>query len=614
MEKSKTNVMSSLSLKNIALAVVMGALGLVGTACDECKTTADCKLGQICQSGSCVKPPGFIGTEDSLSDEGTDDSASTDPATETVDTGTGTGEDTASTPEGTDDSDSDSASVSVCRDPDEDCPASVSECRHYVCEADRCVPVDAEDGSSCTASDNSCVDGMCLAGQCVAVPLSGTACEDDGNPCTRDVCQAGACAHPPLSNGTDCQDDGNPCTEDVCYSGVCGRPLSGISCGEGSGTCGSAWCESGECKVTSAADNTPCDDGSWCNGSVDRCVSGVCTPREGAGPCLVLQPCHRGVCTEPVAPGTQGTCEELLLDGESCEDGLFCDGVEICDAGVCKGASQPCGALSTDCALEACDEAADQCVMQTVADGTPCPTQDGLACNGTEKCEAGSCTNGAPFCTAFSGCQSRQCHENSGDPYCDEAIFAPDGTPCETTNLCDGSGTRACVAGLCADGETPACRPEEQDGNLCTGYQICVVEDDLPRCLFALDGTAPENALEIGCGSTIEVNTANTNNEVSAYEAPACAGDFMGGEIPVGLALDPGTAYTATLVTTASTLGDDLFMVLVTDPCDADGTCLKISDTSLSSTSPSDSQAHHFLIIDGLSGNRGTATLTVTCP
>lgn len=589
---------------------------LGATGCDECKTTADCKLGQICQSGDCVKTPGFIGTEDTLSDEETDDSASTDPATETVDTGTGTGtgDDTASTSVGTDDSDS--SSVSVCRDPAEDCPSVASECRYYVCEADRCVPVDAEDGSFCTAIDNACVDGMCLAGQCVAVPLSGTACEDDGNPCTSDVCKAGACTHPPLSNGAVCEDDGNPCTEDVCYSGVCGRPLSGISCAEGVDVCASAQCESGECKVTNAADNTPCDDGSWCNGTSDRCVSGVCRPRDGAGPCEVAGACVRGNCIEPAEGELVGQCSVVDLEGHSCDDGVFCNGEETCVEGECMSMSKPCGENTTGCATEVCDEVGAECLMQNKTDGTPCPNQDGLNCNGFEKCESGVCVSGAPFCPIFSDCLSYDCDENAGDPVCNEdPTYAADGIECGSSNLCEGEGTRLCVAGLCAEGENPICVPVDQDGNLCSRYGTCVYGEDGPRCLFesSTPDTPPEEMLAVACGETVEFATATGHNEIAGYNAAQCAGDFSGGEVPVLVSVDSGTAYTATITTTASSVvGEKLYMALVTNVCDADDTCLQVSNTTLSSTVPA--SGSHYIIIDGKGGNRGTGTLTITCP
>ena len=87
----------------------------------------------------------------------------------------------------------------------------------------------------------------------------------------------------------DC-DDGNPCTNDVCDRGVCRR--------------------------SPVDDDTPCDDGLYCNGP-DRCLFGSCSVHEG-------DPCADGVaCTEDVCDEGNDTCGHPVSTGK-CYIGGVC--------------------------------------------------------------------------------------------------------------------------------------------------------------------------------------------------------------------------------------------------------------------------------------------------
>jgi cysteine-rich repeat protein len=204
-----------------------------------------------------------------------------------------------------------------------------------------------------------------------------------------------------------------------------------------------------------------CDDGNLLNG--DGCSS-LCH----------VEPCY-------TCSGQPSACSPLP-DGSACDDGLFCNGTDICASSTCSVHSgDPCTG-GTEC-QNSCDESLDSCI--SIA-GTPC-TDDGNVCT-DDRCDGlGSCThpnnsvgcddgvfcNGADFCFggSCSGHQGDPCRFSDCSTVCDEmtATCDPDaaGTPCFgdgnvcTLDQCDGAGT-------CAHPPGPSGVPCLDDGNVCT--------------------------------------------------------------------------------------------------------------------------------------------------
>jgi hypothetical protein len=78
---------------------------------------------------------------------------------------------------------------------------------------------------------------------------------------------------------------------------------------------------------------------------------------------------------------------DCTSDG-GCQNGVFCDGAEVCDAyGECQAGGDPCPG-------QLCDEDADECV-DCFVDGD---CDDGLFCSGVETCDAGTCLQGSDPC------------------------------------------------------------------------------------------------------------------------------------------------------------------------------------------------------------------------
>jgi hypothetical protein len=132
-------------------------------------------------------------------------------------------------------------------------------------------------------------------------------------------------------------------------------------------------------------------------------------------------------------------------DAVDCDNGIFCDGAESCEAGSCI-AGQPvtCDADPDACNSYVCDESFDRCIVQQKADGTPCI--DELYCNGLETCRSGMCESGTEVaCNDGIDCTSDSCSETADRcEYLWPACGAADnccGPECTSTTDADCSAT-----------------------------------------------------------------------------------------------------------------------------------------------------------------------------
>lgn len=208
-----------------------------------------------------------------------------------------------------------------------------------------------DDNNACTQSDS------CQAGKCVGFdPISCSALDDCHSIGVCDP-KTGNCSNPPKSDGTNC-DDQNACTQlDSCQAGVCigSNPITCTALDQchNVGTCNTS---TGICSNPNKTNGTSCNDSNSCT-QTDTCQSGICT---GSNPvtCTALDNCHNvgtcntstGICTNPIK-----------TDGTNCSNGLFCDGAETCQSGVCTDQADPCTASET------CNESTDTCASDTTS-------------------------------------------------------------------------------------------------------------------------------------------------------------------------------------------------------------------------------------------------------
>jgi len=137
---------------------------------------------------------------------------------------------------------------------------------------------------------------------------------DDGNACTTDSCDpAEGCTTEPVT----C-DDGNACTTDSCDPAT-GCTTEPVTCDDGDA------CTTDSCDPATGCTTEPvtCDDNDAC--TTDSCVDGEC--EFTALDCDDNDPC------------TIDSCEagQCVNTPKTCDDGLYCNGVETCDAetGAC---------------------------------------------------------------------------------------------------------------------------------------------------------------------------------------------------------------------------------------------------------------------------------------
>jgi len=453
------------------------------------------------------------------------------------------------------------------------------------------------DGTFCNGAEH-CLDGVCVAGpppcndggECArhcdeaaasCLAPSSTPCSADGNPCTDDTCDgAGTCLH--LDNSAPC-DDGDLCNgSDTCAGGACslhaGDPCGvGERCDPESELCvvlecvtdndpacnDDNECTDDSCDVIAGAcmhtPNTgPCDDSIFCNGT-DSCSDGQCsvhagTPCAGGPECLDLCNEEAGNCFVPAGtsctddgnPCTDDVCDTGVCTHQpntgTCNDGLFCNGEDRCESGSCSThEGDPCAGAS-ECAGQ-CDETADSCLA---ASGTAC-TSDGNECTDDTCDGSGTCIhepnqsdcNDGIFCNGTDSCSGGSCSTHAGSP-------CANGPDClnqcnETQGNCIAPGGTACTS----------------DGNDCTD-DMC---DEAGTCTHAPNDSA--------CDDGLFCNGVDSCSEgsCSVHSGDPCAGDSN--ECSDQCSEDSESCF---LAAGASCSGDG--NECTDDECDGAGTCV----------------------------------------
>lgn len=150
-----------------------------------------------------------------------------------------------------------------------------------------------------------------------------------------------------------------------------------------------------------------CNADSDCFTFTDQCNIGKCN--------LLTNECY----AEPVA------------DGFSCEDGLFCSVGDTCQTGACvAGGEFDCSALDDGCIAGACDESLNECVPDpNLLDGQVC--DDGLFCTVDDVCGSGTCGGGPMDCSDPFSCTEDVCDENF-----DQCISTENDLFCPGNDIC----------------------------------------------------------------------------------------------------------------------------------------------------------------------------------
>ena len=148
--------------------------------------------------------------------------------------------------------------------------------------------------------------------------------------------------------------------------------------------------------------------------------------------------------------------EVECCDARDCSDGLYCNGVEICDRGVCQMDPDAVCTPALGCAIhcdddvactnDSCDEATNRCVHAPVHERC----DDGDICTGDERCDPRNdeadeegCVHGAPW----------RC--NDEDPCTDDYCLEGECRARVRDSDADGHGDHACV--VCESDDPDSC-------------------------------------------------------------------------------------------------------------------------------------------------------------
>ncbi len=382
----------------------------------------------------------------------------------------------------------------------------------------------------------------------------GSACGDDENAtdCATPACVneggVGVCsqAEIPANEGGSCDNnDGVPvdpanCQTPICTGGVCdlGPPLDcddDIDC-----TTDSCDPQTNQCQNT--PDDDFCDDDTFCNG-VETCD--VETGCEAGSPPV----CDDGVeCTDDVCDPQTDDCAATPND-DNCDNDAFCDGDETCDAvDDCQPGTPPDCDDQIPCTTDSCNEATDACAH--APDNSVC--QNGLYCDGNEICSVGvGCVPGIPVpcndqfvCTADSCVEATDscahdfspcvCGDNevTGSEVCDPPVTAGTFEDCNNGVDDDRDGDIDCRDRDCRpNGRGPLC---DEGCELDLPCQVFI--RDPARIVFDrkggpdeiyLHGRIPKigDFLQVGRGAVFEVS----NQYGPIYRAELGPGDLKAG-------------------------------------------------------------------------------------
>jgi len=125
--------------------------------------------------------------------------------------------------------------------------------------------------------------------------------------------------------------------------------------------------------VCECVNSAECNDGLWCNG-IEMCLGNGCV--SGTDPCPPNLVCDEvnNVCTG-------------CLDDTGCDDGLYCNGIETCVSDECVPGSAPCND-GNPCTADPCNEVSGCLDKECAATGPADPCCNDSFCGGIDLCEA----------------------------------------------------------------------------------------------------------------------------------------------------------------------------------------------------------------------------------
>ncbi|MGB0715001.1 MAG: S8 family serine peptidase, partial [Phycisphaerae bacterium] len=327
-----------------------------------------------------------------------------------------------------------------------------------------------------------CDDGVycngaetCNAGTC----QSGSAVNcNDGISCTTDSCNESTDSCDNVPNQAAC-DDGAYCNGvETCSATLGCQSGTPVNCDDGV-ACTNDSCNESTDSCNNSPDNGNCDDGLFCNGSE------TCNATLGCQSGSAVN-CNDGIgCTDDSCNESTDSCDNVV-NNANCDDGVFCNGSETCSAVAdCQSGSDPCPG-------QICQEGSQSCVGCVV----DADCDDGVYCNGAETCNAGTCQAGSAVnCNDGVGCTDDSCNESTdscdnvaNNANCDDGSYCNGVETCSATLDCQSGSAVNCDDGIgCTDDScnesTDSCDNVTNDSNCddgiyCNGAETCSAGSD----------------------------------------------------------------------------------------------------------------------------------------
>jgi len=413
------------------------------------------------------------------------------------------------------------------------------------------APCDCDDDNICT-QDLCDPDGGCLhpAAQVVTVPQVSGDCKnaicdgtmlaqeadardvpiDDGNDCTTDECDGDMPVHPFVAPGATCNTDG------VCDAmGQCSDCDDPGDCGTDT-VCATYACTKNACVTTYLAPLVVSgEDDNDCKAM--QCVD--LEPEPQLLPFLADTEIDTNPCTTDTC-SVAGEIEHASVGaGMPCDDGIHCNGVDVCDAGTtCIHPGDPCAGGAT--CNNFCNEVAETCFNNTA---TACGSPADTACSNPDTC------NGAGACSPNNEAVGFLCGDMmnttcTNPDTCDASQVclpnhAASGATCgsATSTACNAPDT--CLNGACAANNAAAGTPCP-DGTFCNGVDTCnnaggCISPGNPCPGHNMPSNCNDSCTETAGGSCTGLDVAGTvcNEDADATNGtctglvaePNCAGD-----------------------------------------------------------------------------------------
>lgn len=266
-----------------------------------------------------------------------------------------------------------------------------------------------------------------------------------------------------------------------------------------------------------------------------------------------------------------GSCRAACALDATCDDGDACNGLEVCQGGLCSpgtpvrtAACRPCAAAAAcDDANPCTDDACEAGYCRHAANTAPC--DDGVACTVGDLCRDSTCTAGTPSDAACSdgvGCTTDSCDALTGCASLAHASACDDGLAC-TTDSCHPTADcqHTPVDALCHDGvvcTTDLCDPtlgclSTPNSAACDDGIACTADacDPVRGCIFAPD----ELACDDGVACTRQACVSGVGCRFAPDDSLCLAGECEVGvcDAQSGCSLTPKPSFT---------------------PCSGEGRCL----------------------------------------